>query len=423
MRWEQAGQDVGRATVDLQTPIAAGDPFHCEIAYTCGGRPLGTGGAVRVSIPYGFTPPQTAYPQAAGHVAATTSVEGARLAVYLQDPHGGKNEGVWGRHVYAVVEEGHLETGGVITVAYGQGDRRGFYDEGAYARYFEGEAEFTVAVDPDGERSAPAGGFWLVEGSQPTVKVVGGEAAWLAVALPATAAPGDSLRARVTVRDRLDNTVTGYEGEVTLSLPDGTECVCAVPADAASGLEAQLGQAGSAGVIRVQASGQEGQLKGMSNPCQVSSGSRVFWGDLHTMTVISAGLSRPAPTLAYARDCAHLDFCALTDGDHADSYFSDEEWEETRAAVREYHDPGRFVTLLGSEYHERQVAGDKNIYYRDDDASLLRWSDLEGEQPRVLWDALAGRRALTVPHQPAATPVGPSRPRVPAPGGGVLDLG
>jgi hypothetical protein len=56
------------------------------------------------------------------------------------------------------------------------------------------------------------------------------------------------------------------------------------------------------------------------------------------------------------------------------------------------------VTLLASEYHERRVAGDKNIYYRDDDASLLRWSDLEGPQPLALWRALNGIKALTIPH-------------------------
>lgn len=398
MRREHVGQDVGRAAISPQSPVVAGEPFHCQITYTCGGQPLGAGGTIRVTIPYGFTPPQMAYPQAVGLVTAATSAESVALALHLQDPQGGGNEGVWGCHVYAVVAEGQLNAGDSITVAYGQGSRQGLFGEGAYARYFEGEAEFTVAVDPDGKRSAPAGGFWLLDGAQPTMEVVGGDAAWLAVTLPATAEPGDPLRARVTARDCLANTVPGYEGEVTLSLPDGTERVCSASPGAGVGLEAQLGQADRSGVIRVQASDWEGRLRGRSNPCRVGSGSRMFWGDIHTMTVISAGLSRPAPTLAYARDRAHLDFCALTDGDHADSYFSDQEWEETRAAVRQYHDPGRFATLLGSEYHERQVAGDKNIYYRDDQAPLLRWSDLEGEQPQALWEALSGRRALTVPH-------------------------
>jgi len=311
---------------------------------------------------------------------------------------GGRNEGVWGRHVYVVVDEGQLGDGDTITFAYGQGDRCGICDEGAYARYFEGEAELTVAVDPDGERTAPHGGFWLVEGPQPTVTVVGGDAAHLAVTLPATAESGSVLRARMTVRDGRDNVVTGYRGTVALYLPDGTERICPISTDEGSSLEVELGPVEAEGVIRVRASDREGRLEGVSNPCRVGSESPVFWGDIHTMTAISAGLSRPAPTLAYARDCTHLDFCALTDGDHADSYFSDGEWEETRAAVRQFHARGRFVTLLGSEYHERRVAGDKNIYYRDDEAPLLRWSDLGDEQPQALWEALGGRRALTVPH-------------------------
>jgi len=96
----------------------------------------------------------------------------------------------------------------------------------------------------------------------------------------------------------------------------------------------------------------------------------------------------------------------VTDGDDADSYFTDDEWEETKAAVRSFYEPGRYVTILASEYHERAVAGDRNIYYRGDNAPLLRWSDLKGTQPEVLWEALRGRAAFTVPHHPTSNSAG-----------------
>ncbi len=64
------------------------------------------------------------------------------------------------------------------------------------------------------------------------------------------------------------------------------------------------------------------------------------------------------------------------------------------------------MTLLASEYHERRVAGDKNIYYRTDEHRLLRWSDVGGMQPESLWEALRGEKALTIPHHPVSGSAG-----------------
>jgi len=141
-------------------------------------------------------------------------------------------------------------------------------------------------------------------------------------------------------------------------------------------------------------------VTGVSNPCRVVAqpSQNIYWGDIHVMTGISAGLGRPAEAYAYARDESHLDFCAVTDGDKADACYADEEWDETRQAVREFYAPGTFVTLLGSEYHERKIAGDRNVYYPTDDRDLLRWNDLGENQPYVLWAALRGTRAITIPH-------------------------
>ena len=400
MRRERKGNHIGNAEICPVGDIVVGRPDHWQIVYKCGERSIVAGGAVRVTIPYDFTPPQTAYPSAIGYTTVATSNPQVEMGLHLVDPQGERNEGVWGIHLFAQVEKGELREGDTVTIEYGQGDGGGLANVGAFARYFEGEAEFTVAVDPDGKRIAPAGGFLLIAGGQPRVRMIGDRAAQLFVVVPSTAAPEEEIPVCVTVRDARGNTAADFEGEIILNVPGGSKRSCRMSSGNRGCLETVLPSCQGRDVIRVQARTDGGKISGASNPCGIgrSADRRLYWGDIHVMTEISAGLGRPAEAYWYARDQAHLDFCAITDGDDADSYFSDEEWEETRAAVKDFYVPGRFVTLLGSEYHERRIAGDKNIYFREDDARLIRWSDLKGEQPDALWFALEGRKALTVPH-------------------------
>lgn len=400
MRKEETGIGLGTAEILPADDVVAGRPYAWRIVYTCGEQGVARGGTVRVTIPYGFTLPQTAYSTGDGY-AVLSSRNDVKVSLHLGDPKDvGRKTGVFGVNVFLHVDEGALSEGDAVTLRYGQGHRKGgLTGEGAFVRYFEGEAEFTVAVDPDGERSAP-GGFRLLDES-PRIRVRGAEATQLFVTIPSTCEPGETLASKVTVRDREGNTVEDFDGRISVSIPDGQQGVREFRAsDRGHRTIPDIGM-GAEGIVRALGSDTSGRLTGLSNPCLCrpsSDGMRLFWGDIHVMTEISTGLDRPAGAYAYARDMSHLDFCAVTDGDDADGYFSDEEWEETRAAVRDFYDPGRFVTILASEYHERKVAGDKNIYFRDDEADLIRWSDLQGEQPEALWKALEGRKALTIPH-------------------------
>jgi hypothetical protein len=399
MRREQVRDDVGRAEILPAEPVAAGGHGHWQVRYTCGEAGVRPDGCLRVTVPYGFTAPQTEYRSAEGFVVADCSNPDVVLHLSTQDPKGGRNEGVWGRHLFICIMAKPLVSGDTVRLDYGRGDGGGLTNAGARARSFEGPAEFTVAVDPDGTRSAPAGGFHLVSGDQPSVRVSPGRACRLQVTSPSMARPSEEIVLRIGARDRYGNSARDLEGDLVVSLGiSGAGKVTARMAKGKSKVKVRLPE--SRGALRIRCQSADGSISGVSNPCRVTDRQdrTLCWGDLHVMTGISAGLGRPGDALRYARDEAQLDFCAVTDGDDADGYYSDAEWEETRSAVRDYDDPGRFVTLLASEYHERRVAGDKNIYYRSDDAALLRWSDLSGDQPEALWQALKGTRALTVPH-------------------------
>lgn len=70
-----------------------------------------------------------------------------------------------------------------------------------------------MAVDPDGKRDAPAGGFLLIAGEQPCLRLAGDRGAQLFVVVPSTAVPGKEIPVRITARDAQGNTATDFEGE------------------------------------------------------------------------------------------------------------------------------------------------------------------------------------------------------------------
>ena len=413
MRLEEKREDLGAATISPNDDIVVNEPGSWDITYTVGAQRIEPDGGMRVVIPYGFTPPQTAYGVGIGYTTASASRAGVTPTVYSRDPKArGSNQSMWGFNLYVIIEEGALEPGDTLTLHYGD-TRVGCSNAGAFAQYFEGEAEFMVAVDPDGTRTPPEGGFYLIADPPPAIRVLSREATQLSVVVPSIVLCGATASVKVSARDDEHNAVYELDEELALTNPDGEQ----VAGRFGERSHCTFGEVkfGQEGTVRIPVADKDGAVRGQSNPClclENPPDRRLFWGDIHVMTGLTAGMSRPAQAFEYARDLTHLDFCACTDGDSGGlaSYFSDEEWEETVAAVRAFHEPGRFVTLLGSEYHERRVAGDKNIYYRDDSAGLLRWCDLAEDQPHSLWRALEGRKALTVPHHTVPTGGGRLRP-------------
>lgn len=134
----------------------------------------------------------------------------------------------------------------------------------------------------------------------------------------------------------------------------------------------------------------------------------IYWGDLHGQSGLSDGQRSPTEYYTYARDEAKLDFCALTDHlDHVPAsrlgLMADETWEEIKAAAKQFHDPGKFITLLGFERSvpswDGNSPGSVCVYYRRDDGPLARPRHPQRDwlRPRALnpegemkefWDAI-----------------------------------
>jgi len=392
-----ASDGGGRARLEL----AAGESATATarrggrwtMLYEAGPLGVAQGGFVRLTVPrfWDWTPAQTADERLPGFTTATTDADGVTLA-----PRDAP--GFW---VDFVIEGRALAAGESVRIVYGAGPAGARAD-----KYAESGSRFWIAVDGDGDGTGA-----LIEDS-PGVDVAPGPAAQLVLIVPSTAEPGQTLPLRVSVLDVLGSAGVRFEGEVELSadasglgLPERI-----VFAAADRGTKRVEIEASERGVFRItgRLSSGEGELTAESNPLLVEPDiAPIRWGDLHGHSNISDGTGTPDDYLGYARDVAGLDAIALTDHDHWGMEFLDEHpelWAEIRAATERFHEPGRFVTLLGYEW-TNWIHGHRHVLYGTDDGPVLSSIDEDYDTPSELWDALRGLDALTFAHHSAGGPV------------------
>jgi hypothetical protein len=79
-------------------------------------------------------------------------------------------------------------------------------------------------------------------------------------------------------------------------------------------------------------------------------------------------------------------------------------WEEIQRETQRFHEPGRFVTILGYEWTS-WIHGHRHVLYFQDEGAVYSSADPRFESPQQLWAALEGQPALTVAHHSAGGPV------------------
>jgi hypothetical protein len=87
----------------------------------------------------------------------------------------------------------------------------------------------------------------------------------------------------------------------------------------------------------------------------------------------------------HARDEGGLEFATVTD--HAE-YISDNQWEWMQDVINRWHEPGRFVTLVGYEWIGKQA--DRIIYTARDRLPLFRGDDPAYENLDDFWGHFDG---------------------------------
>jgi hypothetical protein len=389
-----AGDGGGRAWIESvePVPLRAGTPGRIAVVYEAGPEGIPVGGYLflQPSPFWRWSPPQVEDPEAGGYTTLEPQAEGVELLPRTLDRDG---------NLLGIEVAGRgLEPGDRVRMVYGAGPALAMVDQ-----FADADARLWIAVDADGDgvrRTLP---------DSPRVEVKAGPPAQLLVTLPTLARPGEAVRVQIAVLDAAGSRGVEVEGEVVLeSAAPGLELPERIRlAPEAEGVVLAEGVARQPGVVRLRARGPGG-LEADSNPMLVSAeGPRVLWGDLHGHSSLSDGTGTPDAYLAYARDVAGLDVVALTDHDHwgiLPLVDRPELWQEIRDATRRFHQPGRFVTLLGFEWTS-WIHGHRHVLYFADDGPLIDSVDPATESPLDLWRALEGLPALTFAHHSAGGPV------------------
>jgi hypothetical protein len=371
-------------------PVSAGETGTWVLVYEAGPHGIAVDGMLflQVSPFWGWSTPQVEAEETPGYTTVSTDADGVALDAETLGPQ-----------LLGVRVGGRpLESGEQVRIVYGAGPRGARADT-----YAERGSRFWISVDGDGD------GIRGLLPDSPGVDVGPGPPARLVLTQPTVARPGETVRLTVAVLDAAGSGWPAVEGEVALR-DTGVEvrlpaAVRLAPED--RGRVVVEATAAVEGTVRVEARGPGG-LSGAANPLVVSATlPRVYWGDLHGHSGLSDGTGTPEDYYRYARDIAALDVAALTDHDHWGMQplsGTPELWEGIRAQTKAFHDPGRFVTLLGYEWTS-WLHGHRHVLYFEGEGRVLSSVDPAFESPLQLWDALRGQPALTIAHHTAGGPI------------------
>jgi len=225
-------------------------------------------------------------------------------------------------------------------------------------RYVDPDHEFRVTTDIDGD------GKYAGINSSPIIPVTHASGHSLSATAPSQVAKNESFSILIRMEDSNYNIVESYQGTVTLR--DETGSIIANDILINNGMGSTQVTLSSIGPHRIRIESADGEFSGRSNPIRVFQNlpeKGLYWADLHGHTGVSDGLGKDADEyFKFGRDIAALDIIALTDHGYPD-------WPANIQAVKDYYEPGKYVTILAFE--GGGPSSHANFYYRGDDTDHL----------------------------------------------------
>jgi len=369
-----------------------------RVIYTVGSSGIAQGGGVKIQFPKSWHPASTPLsldPTGDYYVSATTSRPGAELVLSVAHVGIDGRKDIMDFTAMLTVEGESLAAGDVITYTFG--DRSG----GGRGVRTGAKAEIEnvrIASDSDGD------GGYVELAALPQVVTVARSADHLAVVAPSIVTQGTPFELAVVAQDALFNATGSYSGTVSFSSTDQTADLPApytfTPAD--GGIRTFTVTLNTLGAHWITVTDPVLTPGGVdSNPidCRETVPSlRLYWGDIHSHTDFSHdAYGLPEAAFQHAQDVARLDFYATTDHTYEQGLeYTPPEWEKTKQLANQYYQPGEFVTLLAYEWTIPAPYGHHNVYFKGTEEEILRGKDYPTLEE--LWDALAGKEALTIPH-------------------------
>ncbi|MCL5962415.1 MAG: DUF3604 domain-containing protein [Chloroflexi bacterium] len=363
------GQDkYGSAGINPEEDVEAGSVGTWVITYTVGIYGIDDGGTIIVATKMAgdWGRPQVSDPTAPEYLTVSTTGK-ASLSVRFDSK---ARVRPWKSGVVIDVYDGYLAPGDVVTITYG--DTSGGSPGSTAQSNVAQKVEFRVFVD-----CFATGQFVQVPGS-PTLRVVSGTAHRLVVVCPSEATLGAPMRILVKAEDKWGNPASSYRGAIALSCPDHSASLPATWSFTTedAGFHWFEGvRLAAAGVHEIMAKDAGNDFVATSNPivCRDRSPDcKLFWGDIHGQTETTVGTGTPEQYFRFARDIGAVDFAA-----HCANAFqvTREHYADTQRRVKEFHQPGRYVTFLAYEWSGNTCAGgDHNVYFLGDDEPIHRCS-------------------------------------------------
>ncbi len=389
---------MGSAVLEPMGAFEAGSYGSFTVTYTAGPFGIDDSGGIKISFrtTTDMGKPQFTDPAGDNYTTAEAS-NGAGLHLMFDRI----NIRPWVHTLYVRLIGGFLRGGEKLTIRFG--DRR----KGSRGIRLQTNAEtyfpFKIYVD------AFATYDFTEFPDSPAIDLVPGPVAeWRAI-MPTLRRPGETFRLAVAKLDRWGNPQAKGDGTFTLTstLPvKGLPERLTIGAEEGTLLLDDLSVA-TPGDLVIGFKDARGKEVFRSNPLRIAAGEvATYWSDFHGQSGETVGSGSARDYFAFARDQALLDIVGHQGNDFQ---ITEAFWDELNRLTREFHEPGRFVTMPGYEWSGNTgVGGDRNVFFRQEGRVIHRSSHalvMDGRDGNTaahtatdLFSALGDQEAVTFAH-------------------------
>lgn len=393
----------GHAVINPSDDVVAGRIHTWTLTFTVGKHGIDDGGHIKVAWRdvSDWKRPQFNKPRNLNYTTVVTTGK-AKLDICFD------NSGYirpWRPCLTITIYDGFLAEGDTVAIIYGDTSKGGL---GSMAQTFvEDTFEFRVLVDPFGT------GQYVLVHDPPILKLIAGKPEVITVTVASEAVVGNLTWLSISVKDKWGNLTQKFSGTVSFTSSDPFASLpqnyTFKPEDEGTHrFENVTFQ--TPGIHYVIASDKKNNRLGTSNPVvtlEKQLDMRLYWGDLHGQTEETVGSGTVDQYFCFARDPAALDFASHTGNDFQ---ITKNHYQDTQRAVKEFYEPGKFVTFLGYEWSGNTPAGgDHNVYFLEDNQPMHRSShtqvddksdeDTDRYPISHLFDTFRGRDdVMVIPH-------------------------
>jgi hypothetical protein len=364
----------GHSTISPRDDVIAGSYGTWTLTFTVGTHGIDDGGHIKIAWRdvSDWGRPQFQNPKDKNYCTVSTSGNAELDLRYESRGH----IRPWRPCLILTTFDGYLAEHDTVTIVFGDTSAGG---DGSMAQTFvEDSFEFRVLVDPFG-----TGQYTLVPHA-PVLKVIAREPERLKVVTPSETVVDNPTWFSVKIEDKWGNPTSDYLGTVEIQSNDSNALLpksyTFTPEDRGTHRFENLAFQ-TPGLNHITISDiKEKKLSSISNPIlthEKQVEKMLFWGDLHGQTEETIGTGTVDQYFHFARDAAALDFVSHVGNDFQ---ITKDHYKDTQRVVKEFHEPGKFITFLGYEWSGNTPAGgDHNVYFLKDDQPIHRSSHAQIE--------------------------------------------